>query len=306
MKKKYILLFMILSITMLVCSEEKMENIKLTDLEKYVIENKGTEKPFTGKYNKHKEEGTYICKRCETPLYRSSDKFESDCGWPSFDDEIKGAVKRIPDADGRRTEIVCANCDAHLGHIFFGEKYTARDTRHCVNSISMNFIPAKTEKSSEVAIFASGCFWGTEYHFEKKNGVISTRTGYTGGTTDEVTYEEVCSGSTGHAEAVEVVFDPSVISYEELAKLYFNTHDPTQLNRQGPDIGTQYRSEIFYESEDQKKTAENLITLLKDKGINVVTALSKAGKFWEAEKYHQNYYRNKGGIPYCHIYQNKF
>ena len=170
----------------------------------------------------------------------------------------------------------------------------------------MNFVPAKTEKRTETAVFASGCFWGTEYHFEKKNGVISTRVGFTGGTTDEVTYEEVCSGTTGHAEAVEVVFDPSIISYEELIKLYFNTHDPSQLNRQGPDIGTQYRSEIFYESEDQKKTAEKLIKVLKDKGINVVTVLSKAGKFWEAEKYHQNYYRNKGGTPYCHIYQDKF
>ncbi|MCK4889960.1 MAG: peptide-methionine (S)-S-oxide reductase MsrA, partial [Candidatus Aminicenantes bacterium] len=207
---------------------------------------------------------------------------------------------------GRRTEIVCANCDAHLGHVFFGEKYTAKDTRHCVNSVSMNFVPAKTEKRTETAVFASGCFWGSEYHFERKKGVISTRAGYTGGTSENVSYEEVCSGTTGHAEAVEVVFDPSVISYEELAKLYFNTHDPSQLNRQGPDIGTQYRSEIFYESEDQKKTAEKLIKLLKDKGINVVTALSRSGKFWEAEKYHQNYYRNKGGTPYCHIYQDKF
>ncbi|MCK5221487.1 MAG: bifunctional methionine sulfoxide reductase B/A protein, partial [Candidatus Aminicenantes bacterium] len=300
MKFKYILLLVVILITMPVCAEEKMENKNLTDLEKYVIENKGTEKPFTGKYNKHKEEGTYTCKRCDAPLYRSSDKFESDCGWPSFDDEIKGAVKRIPDADGRRTEIVCANCDAHLGHVFFGEKYTARDTRHCVNSVSMNFVPAKTEKRTETAVFASGCFWGSEYHFERKKGVISTRAGYTGGTSENVSYEEVCSGTTGHAEAVEVVFDPSVISYEELAKLYFNTHDPSQLNRQGPDIGTQYRSEIFYESKDQKKTAEKLIKLLKDKGINVVTALSRSGKFWEAEKYHQNYYRNKGGTPYCH------
>lgn len=306
MKFKYILLLIVILITMPVCAEEKMENNELTDLEKYVIEDKGTEKPFTGKYNKHKEDGTYTCKRCDTALYRSSDKFESDCGWPSFDDEIKGAVKRIPDADGRRTEILCANCDAHLGHVFLGEKYTSKDTRHCVNSVSMNFIPAKTEKRTETAVFASGCFWGTEYHFEKKKGVISTRVGFTGGTTDEVSYEEVCSGSTGHAEAVEVVFDPSIISYEELAKLYFNTHDPTQLNRQGPDIGTQYRSEIFYKSEAQKKTAEKLIKLLKDKGINVVTALSKTGKFWEAEKYHQNYYRNKGGTPYCHIYQDKF
>lgn len=306
MKIKYILLLTAILITMPVCAEEKMENIKLTELEKHVIENKGTEKPFTGKYYKHKEEGTYICKRCDAPLYLSSDKFDSDCGWPSFDDEIEGAVKRVPDADGRRTEIVCTNCNSHLGHVFLGEKYTTKDTRHCVNSVSMNFIPAKSEKNTEKAVFASGCFWGTEYHFEKKEGVISTRAGYTGGKTENVTYDEICSGTTGHAEAIEVVFDPSIISYEELATLYFNTHDPTQLNRQGPDIGTQYRSEIFYESEDQKKTAEKLIKELMDKGFNVVTALSKNGKFWEAEKYHQSYYRKKGGTPYCHIYKNKF
>ncbi len=306
MKIRYLALLVFILLLMPVCAEEKMENKKLTEFEKYVIEDKGTEKPFTGKYYKHREEGTYTCKRCDAPLYKSTDKFDSDCGWPSFDDEIEGAVKRVPDADGMRTEIICANCNAHLGHVFFGERYTAKNTRHCVNSVSMNFVPAKTEKKTETAVFASGCFWGTEYHFEKKKGVISTRVGFTGGTIDDVSYKDVCSGTTGHAEAVEVVFDPSVISYEELAKLYFNTHDPTQLDRQGPDIGTQYRSEIFYTNNEQKKTAEKLIKILKEKGLKVVTALSSSGKFWEAEKYHQNYYRKKGGTPYCHIYQDKF
>ncbi len=306
MKIRYFILLVFILVVIPVCGEKKMENKKLTELEKHVIENKGTERPFTGKYYKHKEKGTYTCKRCDAPLYKSTAKFDSDCGWPSFDDEIDGAVKRIPDADGKRTEIICANCNAHLGHVFLGERFTPKNTRHCVNSVSMNFIPAKTEKKTETAIFASGCFWGTEYHFEKKKGVISTKAGFTGGSKDNVTYEEVCSGTTGHAEAVEVVFDPSVITYEELARLYFNTHDPTQLNRQGPDIGTQYRTEIFYTTDAQKKTAEKLIKILKDKGLNVVTVLSKSGKFWEAEKYHQNYYRKKGGTPYCHIYQDKF
>ncbi|MEN8223079.1 MAG: bifunctional methionine sulfoxide reductase B/A protein [Acidobacteriota bacterium] len=283
-----------------------MENKKLTELEKHVIEDKGTERPFTGKYYKHNEKGTYTCKRCDAPLYRSIDKFDSDCGWPSFDDEIDGAVKRIPDADGSRTEIICANCNAHLGHVFLGERFTTSNTRHCVNSVSMNFVPAETERQTETAIFASGCFWGTQYHFEKKDGVVSTRAGFTGGRAGEVTYEEVCEGTTGHAEAVEVTFDPSVVTYEELARLYFNTHDPTQLNRQGPDVGTQYRSEIFYTNDTQKRTAEKLIKILKDKGLKVVTALSRSGEFQEAEKYHQNYYRRKGGTPYCHIYQNKF
>ncbi len=306
MKIRYLILMVFILVAMPVCAEEKMENKKLTELERNVIEDKGTERPGTGKYYKHKEEGTYTCKRCDAPLYKSTDKFDSDCGWPSFDDEIDGAVKRVQDADGRRTEIICANCNAHLGHVFFGEKFTTKNTRHCVNSVSMNFIPAKTEKKSETAIFASGCFWGTEYHFEKKKGVISTRVGFTGGTTEDVTYKEVCDGTTGHAEAVEVVFDPTVITYEELAKLYFNTHDPTQLNRQGPDIGTQYRTEIFYTNNEQKKTGEKLIKILQEKGLKVVTALSSSGKFWEAEKYHQNYYKKKGGTPYCHIYQDKF
>ncbi len=279
--------------------------IKFNDLtaeEERVIVRKGTEKPFTGKFYNFTENGTYLCKRCNAPLFKSEDKFDSDCGWPSFDDEIEGAVKLIPDADGVRTEITCANCGAHLGHIFLGENFTEKNVRHCVNSISLNFIQEKTKK----AIFAGGCFWGVEYHFQKKEGVTETSVGYVGGKNENPTYTEVSSGTTGHAEAVEIVYDPVKVSYEELVKLFFEFHDFTRVDRQGPDIGEQYRSVVFYVDEEQKKIADNIIKKLFKKGHDVATTLEKLDHFWKAEKYHQNYYNKTGKTPYCHSYQKIF
>jgi len=278
---------------------------KLTPEEERVIIYKGTEAPFSGEYVNHFEDGMYTCKRCGAKLFDSSTKFHSTCGWPSFDDQIKGTVKMQPDADGVRTEIVCANCGAHLGHVFTGEGYTPKNTRYCVNSVSMDFAPAGKDRT-ERAIFASGCFWGTEYHLQKVPGVISTTVGYTGGHVDNPTYKQVCTDKTGHAEAVEVIYDPSKTSYEKLARLFFETHDFTQLNRQGPDIGKQYRSAIFYLDETQKDTAEKLIETLKQKGFDVKTEVTPAGKFWPAENYHQDYYKNNGKTPYCHIYRKIF
>ena len=267
--------------------KDAMSYNQLTSEEERVIVQKGTEMPGSGKYYLNKESGTYLCRRCDTPLFRSSDKFDSGTGWPSFDDEIDGAVRQIPDADGRRTEIVCANCGAHLGHVFFREGLTKKNVRHCVNSISLSFLPETISAVvTQKAIFAGGCFWGVEYHFKKVTGVLSVTSGYTGGVIDNPSYKQVCTGKTGHAEAVEVEFDAALVNYETLAKLFFEIHDPTQRNRQGPDIGTQYRSTIFYTDEEQKKVAEQLIGELKSKGYHVVTSIEKAGIFWNAEEYH--------------------
>jgi len=276
---------------------------KLTEEEKAIILRKGTERPFTGKYVNFKGEGIYSCKQCDAPLFDSDTKFNSHSGWPSFDDDLDGKVKEVPDADGRRVEIVCANCNGHLGHVFRGEGFTEKNTRYCVNSICLNFV---ADKNLKKAIFASGCFWGTEYHLQKVDGVIETTSGYIGGKEENPTYREVSSKQTGHAEAVEVLYDPKKVSYRELAKLYFETHDPTQLNRQGPDIGAQYRSEVFVFDEEQRKIINELIDILKAKGYDVVTKVTDATTFWSAESYHQDYYKRKKELPYCHIYQKKF
>ncbi len=273
----------------------------LTDLEKQVILYKGTEAPFTGKYTENKAQGLYVCRQCGAPLYRSEDKFESHCGWPSFDDQIAGAVKRVPDKDGRRTEIVCKKCDGHLGHVFEGEGFTDKNLRHCVNSISMDFIPDVDE-----AIFAGGCFWGVEHLMQQQKGVLSVESGYIGGTVKNPTYKEVCTGETGHAEAVRIIYDPKKVDYEALAKLFFEIHDPTQKDGQGPDIGNQYRSEVFFNSDAQKTIAQKLVSLLKAKGYDVKTALTKATEFYPAEGYHQDYYVTTGKQPYCHSYQKRF
>jgi len=159
---------------------------------------------------------------------------------------------------------------------------------------------------NEKALFAGGCFLGIESLLKALPGVLSTRVGCCGGTTENPSYEEVCSGKTGHAEAVDVVFDPSQISFEKLAKFFFEIHDPTQKDRQGPDVGSQYRSVIFFFSEEQKKTALALIAILREKGIDVQTEVALASVFCPAEKYHQKYYDKTGKQQYCHFWNKKF
>ncbi len=301
------------SIFIISCQAQTMQSMDkpnqyntLNDFEKYVIIDKGTERPFTGEYVNTFDDGIYVCRQCNTPLYHSKDKFHTSCGWPSFDDEIDGAVTRTLDADGRRTEITCTNCGGHLGHVFEGEELTLKNIRHCVNSVSIKFIPASKEKNIDTAIFAGGCFWGVEYYFQNEKGVLKTEVGYTGGSSKKPTYEEVCSKKTGHYEALRVTFDSSKTSYEHLAKLFFEIHNPSQSNGQGNDIGPQYESAIFYNSPAQKQVAEKLIQHLEEKGIKVATKVLPATTFWLAEDYHQQYYEKKGGTPYCHFRVQRF
>ncbi len=278
----------------------------LTADEKRVIVDKGTERPFTGKYHGHFEAGTYSCRRCGAALYKSDSKFRSHCGWPSFDDEIHGAVTRKPDADGARTEILCTACGGHLGHIFAGEGLTDKNIRHCVNSISLVFAPAKPTVATAEAIFAGGCFWGVEHLLQEVDGVESAVSGYTGGTVKNPTYRQVCTGQTGHAEAVRVKFDPKKVTYEQLARMFFEIHDPTQLNRQGPDAGTQYRSAIFYADAEQKAVAEKLLAELRANGYLPATELVAASKFHPAEDYHQDYIEHHPQRPICHARVKRF
>jgi len=306
----------------------------LSAQEEAVIVRRATEAPFSGQYVKSAGQGAYVCKRCGTVLFRSSDKFDSECGWPSFDEARHGTVLRLPDADGQRIEIVCATCGAHLGHLFEGEGFTRKNTRYCVNSISLDFARDDAAQTSapkvrsevpkvnsdvpevtsdvpkapvrETALFASGCFWGSEYVFHEAPGVLETTVGYTGGRTEHPTYEEVCSGRTGHAEAIQVVFDPGKTSYEALVRIFLETHDFTQVDRQGPDVGTQYRSEIFYVTKEQKEMAEKVIQTVRRAGRKVATKVTPAGAFWPAEQYHQDYYGKNGQKPYCHFYRQVF
>jgi len=281
---------------------------KLSDEEKYVIINKGTQRAFTGKYTNEKSNGTYTCKLCDAPLYKSSDKFDSHCGWPSFDDAIDGAVKRVPDADGRRIEIVCANCGGHLGHVFEGEGYTDKNTRHCVNSISLTLKPQKNKKDTNLsyAYFAGGCFWGVEYYLEKLDGVKNVYSGFMGGHVKNPSYYEVVGGKTGHLEAVEVIYDSSKISYKKIAKTFFEIHDPTQANGQGPDIGKQYLSAIFVKNDTERSTIKALIEELDENGFDIATQILPVSEFYKADEGHQNYYNKKGSKPYCHGYTKRF
>lgn len=256
-----------------------------------------TEPPFSGEYTDHFESGIYAYRRCGTPLYRSEDKFHSGCGWPSFDDEIPGAIRRRPDPDGRRTEISYASCGAHLGHVFTGEGFTPKNVRHCVNSVSLRFLP-----SVERIVLGGGCFWCTEAVFARVPGVISVTPGYAGGLVPHPTYRQVCEGSTGHAEVVLVEFDPHKVSLREILEVFFACHDPTSLNKQAADVGTQYRSIILCTSDEQREEVGAFvreISRLFDRSL--VTEVGSLKDFYPAEDYHFRYFERHPNRPYCRL-----
>lgn len=284
----------------------QLKTASLPDIVKSVVTEKATERPFSGEYDNFGDSGTYLCRQCGLALFRSTTKFHSGCGWPSFDAEIPHTVLREPDADGMRIEILCARCRAHLGHVFVGEGMTAKNTRHCVNSLSLDFVAGMQVVDTEEAIFAAGCFWGVEYYFKKLPGVLKTEVGYSGGKTKSPTYNEVCHGDTGHYEAIRVVYDPTKITFEQIAKYFFEIHDPTQYDGQGPDRGEQYLSVAFYYDDKQKQILQDLIQQLELKGMKIATKVLPVSPFWRAELYHQDYYAKQGKLPYCHRYEKRF
>lgn len=277
----------------------------LTPMQYKVLREHGTERPGTGEYDGLFADGRYVCAACSNELFNSQDKFDAGCGWPSFSrSRNDGALEEKSDHSlgMKRTEVLCSRCGGHLGHVF-DDGPNPTGLRYCMNSAALKFeaTPATTN-TYQKATFAEGCFWCTEAVFDCLDGVITVEVGYMGGKEPNPDYEAVCTGESGHAEVAEITFDPAKISYSDLLDVFWETHNPTSLNQQGADRGTQYRSAIFYHSDEQKLIAEKSKAALNEKLKGaVVTEIVPAGEFFTGEQYHQDYFRKNPEQPYCQM-----
>jgi peptide methionine sulfoxide reductase msrA/msrB len=270
-----------------------------------ILRHQSTEKPGTKALDAYNRYSYFVCRGCGLALFQAADQFVSGTGWPSFDNAIGGTVRHLVDSDGHRTEIQCAQCQGHLGHVFYGEHMTAKNTRYCVNSLAIEPVAGPIQQADEI-IIAGGCFWGIQHLMASQPGVVKTVTGYTGGVVANPDYQTVCQGHSGHLEAVRVLFDASVNDTISLYRLFFAIHDPTQKHGQGADIGSQYQSAIFYFDDQQRQIGAQLVGNLAQLGYDVVTKLRPVTVFWRAEEEHQHFYDKHPSMPRCHSYKPKF
>ncbi|MFC5269873.1 bifunctional methionine sulfoxide reductase B/A protein [Adhaeribacter terreus] len=278
-------------------SEEEWERI-LSPEEFRITRQKGTERAYSSELCNLFEPGKYACICCDTLLFDSLEKFQSGTGWPSFTQPIKeNAVAYHKDVSYGmyRIEANCNTCDAHLGHVFQDGPMPS-GLRYCINAVSLK----KVKDDSLKATFGGGCFWCTEAIFQELKGVIKVESGYSGGKVEHPTYREVTTGTTGHAEVIDVTYNPSEITFEDLLKIHLSTHNPTTPNRQGADRGSQYRSVIFYRTEEEKEIALKVISELQPSFDDmIVTEVAMFEHFYKAEDYHQNYYKSNPNGGYC-------